>query len=99
MVRAEHGCFGSMKTIEIPACGGFMLTNWTEDQATLFRDGKECVFYNTMEEMIEKARYYLENDEEREKIRRAGMAAVATYTYRNSAIALLNYMETGRSVV
>jgi len=99
MVRAEHGSVGSMKTFEIPACGGFMLTNWTEDQATLFEDGKECVFYNTMEEMIEKARYYLENDDEREKIRRAGMAAVAPYTYKNSAIALLNYMETGRSVV
>lgn len=99
MVRAEHGCPYSTKTLEIPACGGFMLTNWSEDQAALFEDGKECVFYNTMEEMIEKARYYLENDGEREKIRRAGMAAAAPYTYKNSAIALLNYMEAGRIVV
>lgn len=97
MVRAEHICSHSMKTLEIPACGGFMLTNWTEDQAMLFEDGKECVFYNTMEEMVEKARYYLENESEREKIRRAGMQAVAPYTYKNSAISLLNYMETGRS--
>lgn len=99
MVRAEHGCHTSTKILEIPACGGFMLTNWTEAQATLFEDGKECVFYNTMEEMIEKAKYYLENDGEREKIRRAGMVAVAPHTYKNSAIALLNYMETRRSVV
>lgn len=97
MVRAEHGCPYSTKTLEIPACGGFMLTNWSEDQAALFGDGKECVFYNTMDEMVEKAKYYLENDGEREKIRRAGMAAVAPYTYKNSAIALLNHFETGRS--
>jgi spore maturation protein CgeB len=95
MVRAEHGCSYSTKTLEIPACGGFMLTNWSEEQAMLFEDGKECVFYNTMEEMIEKARYYLENDDAREKIRRAGMAAVAPYTYKNSAISLLNYLENG----
>lgn len=76
-----------------------MLTNWSEDQAALFEDGKECVFYNTMEEMTEKARYYLENDGEREKIRRAGMLAVAPHTYKNSAISLLNYMEAGLTVV
>lgn len=99
MVRAEHGCAYSTKTLEIPACGGFMLTNWSEDQAALFEDGKECVFYNTMEEMTEKARYYLENDGEREKIRRAGMLAVAPHTYKNSAISLLNYMEAGLTVV
>lgn len=98
MVRAEHGCPYSTKTLEIPACGGFMLTNWSEDQAAIFEDGKECVFYNTMEEMIEKARYYMDNDAERERIRQAGMAAVVPYTYKNSAIALLNYMEVGRSV-
>jgi spore maturation protein CgeB len=95
MARAEHGCGYSAKTLEIPACGGFMLTNWTEDQAALFEDGKECVYYNTMEEMIEKAKYYLENDGEREKIRRAGMLAVVPHTYKNSAVALLNYMKTG----
>lgn len=99
MVRAEHGCPYSTKTLEIPACGGFMLTNWSEDQAALFEDGKECVYYNTMEEMIEKAKYYLDNDDEREKIRRAGMAAAAPYTFKNSAIALLNYLRVGRSGV
>lgn len=97
MVRAEHICSYSMKTLEIPACGGFMLTNWTEDQAMLFEDGKECVFYNTMGEMVDKARYYLENESEREKIRRAGMRAVAPHTYKNSALSLLNYIDTGRS--
>ena len=56
------------------------------------------MFYNTMDEMIEKAKYYLEHDSEREKIRRAGMAAVAPYTYKNSAIALLNYFEMGRAL-
>jgi len=97
MVRAEHGCPYSTKTLEIPACGGFMLTNWSEDQAELFEGGQECVYYNTMDEMVEKAKYYLENDGEREKIRLAGMAAAAPYSYKNSAIDLLSYIETGRA--
>lgn len=92
MTRAEHGCTYSAKTLEIPACGGFMLTNWTPEQAELFEDGKECVFYNTMDDMLDKVRYYLENEAEREKIRRAGMQAVAPYTYKNSATSLLKLM-------
>jgi spore maturation protein CgeB len=70
-----------------------MLTNRTEQQEALFEDGKECVFYDTMEEMIEKARYYLENESEREKIRQAGMEAVTPHTYRSSAVSLLRDMD------
>lgn len=96
MTRGEHGCGHSMKTFEIPACGGFMLTNWCEEQALFFQDGKECVFFNTVEEMLDKAAYYLRNDGERERIRAAGIAAVAPHTYVSRAKVLLDCMETGR---
>ncbi len=93
MARAEHGAAYSAKTLEIPACGGFMLTNWTREQAELFEDGKECVFYNTMDDMLDKVRYYLQNGAEREEIRQAGMQAAAPYTYKNSATFLLKRMD------
>lgn len=99
LVRAEHGCAHSMKTFEIPACGGFMLTNWTAEQEMFFQDGKECVFFNTVEEMVDKASYFLAHESQREKIRAAGMAAVAPHTYRRRASSLLGYLETGNMVL
>jgi len=96
LVRAEHGCAHSMKTFEIPACGGFMLTNWTEEQARFFEDRKGCVFFNSVDEMLDKADYYLSHDKERERVRLAGMAAVAPHTYVRRALTILRYVDTGK---
>lgn len=89
MVRAEHGCAISMKTFEIPACGGFMLTNWTEDQAEFFEDGKDCVFFHTQEELLDKVKFYLKHESTRKKIQEAGYAAVRPHSYDNRAQAML----------
>lgn len=93
LVRAEHGCAHSMKTFEIPACGGFMLTNWTEEQAMFFEEGKECVFFRTMEGMLDKVEYYLFNEGERERIRHGGLVAVSGHTYEARALAIIKMIE------
>lgn len=95
LVRAEAGCMHSMKTFEIPACGGFMLTNWTEEQALFFKDERDVVFFKSIDEMIEKVKYYSFNDAERERIRLAGMKAVAPHTYESRVRVILEYLETG----
>jgi len=52
-------------------------------QGELFRDGNHLVTYRTSEELLEKVRYYLEHDEERERIAAAGREEVlAKHTYR-----------------
>lgn len=89
LVRAEHGCAHSMKTFEIPACGGFMLTNWTEEQAGFFEDGKQCVFFNSREELLEKATYYATHKVERLKIAAAGHAAASEHPYTLRAAQIL----------
>ena len=94
LTRAEHGCGHSMKTFEIPACGGFMLTNRTDEQMQFFADEKECVYFDTIDEMFVKAKYYVENADQRERIRLAGIKAVRGHAYENRAIALLKHMGT-----
>ena len=49
-----------------------MLAERTKRHLEFFEEGKEAEFFGSNAEMLEKARYYLENNEKREKISRAG---------------------------
>lgn len=66
----------NMRCFEVMATGSFLLTNWIPTIEELFEDGKHCVFYRSEEEMIAKAQYYLEHDQEREAIAQAGYEEV-----------------------
>ena len=60
------------RSIEIPACGGFMLAEYSSEHARLFEDSKEAVFFRSRDELLEKIRYYSTHEEERLAIAAAG---------------------------
>jgi len=66
----------NMRCFEVMATGSFLLTNWIPTIGDLFEDGKHLVLYRSLDEMVDKARYYLAHDDEREKIAQAGYQEV-----------------------
>ena len=58
----------SGRSYEIPAAGGFLLAKRTGEHLEMYVEGKEAEFYDSVDELEEKARYYHEHDEERKQI-------------------------------
>lgn len=62
----------NMRCFEVMGAGGFLLTDYVPYIEELFEDGKHLVLYRSLEEAVDKAKYYLSHDSEREKIAQAG---------------------------
>ncbi|MBS3903235.1 MAG: glycosyltransferase [Anaplasmataceae bacterium] len=57
---------------EIPACGGFLLTGSADDLENFYEPNKEMVLFSDLNDYVEKIKYYLSHDTEREAIAKAG---------------------------
>lgn len=60
------------RNFEVPSCGGFLLTGTAENLANYYEYNREIAIYSSTEEMVEKIRYYLANEGERQAIADAG---------------------------
>lgn len=79
----------NMRIFEALATKSFLLTSDIPTLPVLFKDGVHLVTYKDNTDAVKKARYYLEHDDERQKIAEAGYKAVMerhTYTHRLQAV-------------
>ena len=84
----------SQRVLDIMACGGFCLANYQQEIAELFVDGKELVMYTDMEDLAQKVDWYLEHDDERAAIARAGYEKVRKqFSMRDRLACILEIVE------
>lgn len=88
----------NMRCFEATATGSFLLTEWVPTIDRCFKDGEHLVTFKTMDEAIEKARYYLEHEAEREAIAKAGMEhTLANHKYTDRVKEALCQIGLGQS--
>lgn len=61
-----------LRAIDILACGGFLLTNPQEEMYEYLTEGKDFEAFRSVEECLDKIKYYLEHDDERANIAASG---------------------------
>ena len=79
---------------EIPQCGGFQITTHADDIESYFVPNREIVIVDSMLDMVNKIRYFIENDREREIIAMAGYKRMLKdHTWKNRFVDILKELE------
>jgi spore maturation protein CgeB len=83
----------NQRVFDVPACGGFLLSDRQEDMDSFFEVGKEAVCFRSVEEAVSLAAHYLGNEAERKRIAEAGRRRVlAEHTYDRRMAELVGEM-------
>lgn len=71
-----------LRMFDIMGCEGFLLTNYQAEIASLFEQGRDLVVYESFDDCLKKAGYYLEHEDERCTIAENGYRKIcAHHTY------------------
>ena len=71
-----------LRAMDICGAGGFLMSNYQADFYDYFTPGEDIILYESTEDMLNKCKYYLTHDSERERIAKNGRARIEeAHTY------------------
>jgi len=100
LVRRANRDGHVMRTFEIPASGGCMLAEWTQEHEEIFgAEGRAVLHFRSIEEMLEKARWLMDHPQERQRLARAAHQLITRggHTYQDRLSTMLRSYEQRRS--
>ena len=80
----------NMKTFEIPAMGGAMLTPRNMEQKKFFLENKHCLMYSNFSELRKKIKFLITNKNKVRKIKKEAFLISKNYNYGNRLKYLLS---------
>jgi len=100
LVRRANRDDHVMRTFEIPACAGFMLTERSATHDELFSEDHEAVFFDSPDEFVAKVRSYLGRDEDRARIAAAGHRKITQgrHTYADRLVEIIQAAQSVRGL-
>ena len=90
MLRPQNRGSHNMRTFELPAMGGLMLTRRTAEQQEFFPENESCYMYANISELKSKIDHIISNKQEAHCVRARGIELVREHSYNNRARFLLN---------
>lgn len=86
---------------DVLGSGGFLMTNYQAELPLYFEEGKDLVCFDGERDLVEKALYYLEHEEERRQIAVNGYQKVKQYhSYRGRLVKMMELLhEMDKKVV
>lgn len=91
--RLDYGA-GNMRMFEVTGIGGCLLTDHRSENSELFDVDREMVVYHSLEEMVEKLKWLLDNPKIAKDIALAGQKkTLEKYTYKHKAEQLNEYIQ------
>ena len=92
LVRQANRDGHSMRTFEVPAIGGAMLVEDTEEHREIFgEEGEAVIYFNNIDQLIEKARWLKGSVEECRRLASASYELIVNgkHTYKDRLISML----------
>ena len=89
-----------LRDFEAPMSGAFYMVECQDELGDFFDTGSEIVCYQDKFDLVDKVRYFLSHDEERERIRRAGHGrALHDHSWQMRLGSVLEYAVSNRSAL
>lgn len=86
------------RNFEIPGTRSFQLSSNADNLTEYYEEGKEIVIFNSVDELAEKAKYYLNHEDERNEIANNGYKrTMAEHTWQHRFDGIFNSIASGQN--
>ena len=85
ILRDQNKGSHNMRTFEIPAMGGLMLTTRSKEQNFFFRENKECLMFSNEKELQKKIDYIIKNKKKIKELKNSAYLKSRKHSYINRA--------------
>lgn len=67
------------RALDVMGCGAFLLSSFQPELAEYFLSGEELALYDSYEDAVDKAAFYIRNDSERERVQKNGYERIKQF--------------------